>query len=94
MWDVISTEMIRCTSMLKRHQDPLVYARYLLDKAVELRFRKGMRNDDITVLCIDINFHEDNFKSIVSKDGYDVIRLGVDGEPMKSSALCFDCNIQ
>jgi serine/threonine protein phosphatase PrpC len=70
MWDVVTNEAVRCLSMLKSHLNPQDFATYLGNKSLQRRKNRGMRMDDITVFCIDVN--HDSFVGLNTKMGHEV----------------------
>jgi serine/threonine protein phosphatase PrpC len=93
VWDVISSEYIRCNALRSKFLFPQSFANFVANKARRLRERQGLRMDDITVIVVDVNglvgggsggLKGSSFKTIESKAGTDVL---VDGA---STSQCMD----
>ena len=55
VWDVVSIEDVRCVGMNEKLRDPQALAQYIAQKAQRRRERGNIRNDDITVIVVDVN---------------------------------------
>jgi hypothetical protein len=81
-WDVITPEYVRCNALRGKYVDPYAFAHSLANKARRLREKNNLRNDDITVLVVDINGDDpydplSRFKLVDTKDGHDFLVDGV-----------------
>ena len=54
-WDVVSIETVRLTALAKSFKSAKNLANMLANKAVRRRERAGLRQDDITVMVVDVN---------------------------------------
>jgi serine/threonine protein phosphatase PrpC len=55
VWDVVSTEDVLKWGLKKKYRIPSDFADYLAKKAKKLRMIQELREDDITVVVVDIN---------------------------------------
>jgi len=55
-WDVVGIESVRLAALSKNFKSSKVLADWLAQKAVRRRSRGGLRQDDVTVVVVDINF--------------------------------------
>jgi len=54
-WDVVSIDTVRLVSLAKKYKACKTLANMLAHKAVRRRERAGLRQDDITVMVVDVN---------------------------------------
>ena len=55
-WDVVGIESVRLAALSKNFKSSKALADWLAQKAVRRRSRGGLRQDDVTVVVVDINF--------------------------------------
>lgn len=82
VWDVLSIEEIRCVGMSDKLRDAKALAQYIAQKAQRRRDRGAIRNDDITVVVVDIN--PDSFLAVNTSNGGHGLSAG--GDP--KCAIC------
>lgn len=93
MWDVITSEYVRCNALRSKYINPKVFANALAQKARKMREIRGLRMDDITVLVIDVNGGDlsndsSQFKVINTKHGADTLVDGKSVATQVDSATC------
>lgn len=91
LWDVMTSDFIKCIAFLPKFADPQKFASYLARKAWKRRHRKGIRMDDITVVCVDLNANEKTVKYISSDAGEDTLVNGVSTYKPNLMDSCVGC---
>lgn len=97
VWDVITSENIRCCALLPKYKNPKTFSDYIAATAVRKRRRLGMRLDDVTVVCVDVNsVEQESIRHVSSKKGFQLIRSHQSLSNLRNvdTSACAPCNIQ